>query len=202
MDVAHSMVTPWHANVFRITGLLGGGPNGQWWIPHTIMQTFDISLLVGWKSCRTKSGVAHDFRHHDDHVNGLVQDCSISNATHWRYCSLALTHCGLMTPYGDGDLGQHWLRLWLVAWRHQAITWTNVDLPSVRSIGIHLSTILQEILQPSITKISWKITFWKFLWNLPGTNELSHQGDVSVMDGMLGSNEPHWAAARKTMTLS
>ena len=23
--------------------------------------------------------------------------------------------------------------------RHQAITWTNVDLPSVRSIGIHLS---------------------------------------------------------------
>ena len=29
--------------------------------------------------------------------------------------------------------------------------WTNVDLPSARSIGIHLSTILQEILQPSIT---------------------------------------------------
>ena len=21
-----------------------------------------------------------------------------------------LTHCGLMTPYGDIDLGQHWLR--------------------------------------------------------------------------------------------
>ena len=56
---------------------------------------------------------------------------------------------------------------------HQAITWTNVDLPSVRYIGIHFHTILQEILQPSITKISWKITFLKFLGNPPGANELS-----------------------------
>ena len=49
---------------------------------------------------------------------------------------------------------------------------TNVDLPSVRSIGIHLSTILQEKLHPSITKISWKITFLEFILNLPGANEL------------------------------
>ena len=41
-----------------------------------------------------------------------------------------LTHCSLVTPYGDRDMGQHWLRQWLVAWRHQAITWTNVDLSS------------------------------------------------------------------------
>ena len=61
--------------------------------------------------------------------------------------------------------------------RQQAITWTNVDLPSVRSIGIHFSTILQEILQPSIIKISWKMTFLKFLLNLPGANELSHFWD-------------------------
>ena len=59
----------------------------------------------------------------------------------------------------------------VVAWRHQAITWTNFDLPSVRSIGIHLNTILQE---PPIIKISCKITFLKFLWNLPGANELNH----------------------------
>ena len=25
------------------------------------------------------------------------------------------------------DLGQYWPRLWLVAWRHQAVTWNNVD---------------------------------------------------------------------------
>ena len=42
------------------------------------------------------------------------------------------------------------------------------------SIGIYLSTILQEILQPSITRISWKIIFLKFLWNLPGANELMY----------------------------
>ena len=37
------------------------------------------------------------------------------------------THCGLVTPYGDRDVGQHWLKQWLVAWRHKAITWTNAD---------------------------------------------------------------------------
>ena len=34
---------------------------------------------------------------------------------------------GLVTPYGDIDLGPHWLRQWLVTWQHQAITWINVD---------------------------------------------------------------------------
>ena len=43
-----------------------------------------------------------------------------------------LTHYGLETPYGDIGLGQHWLRQWLVAWWHQTITWTNVDLSSIR----------------------------------------------------------------------
>ena len=37
------------------------------------------------------------------------------------------THCGLVTSHGDRNLGQHWLRLWVVAWWHQAVTWTNVD---------------------------------------------------------------------------
>ena len=51
--------------------------------------------------------------------------------------TLALTHCGLATPYGTKDLGQHWLRLWLVAWQHQAITWTNADLsPRVPQLAI------------------------------------------------------------------
>ena len=69
-----------------------------------------------------------------------------------------LTHCGLVTPYGNINLGQHWLRYWLVAWRHQAITWTNVDLSSVRSSGIHMSAILQEMPQPSVNEISMKFS--------------------------------------------
>ena len=45
---------------------------------------------------------------------------------------ISLTHCGLVTPYGGTDPGQHWLRYWHVAWRHQAISWTNVDWLSVQ----------------------------------------------------------------------
>ena len=41
-------------------------------------------------------------------------------------------HCGLMTLYSDIDLGQHWLGYGLVAWQHQAITWTNAVLSSAR----------------------------------------------------------------------
>ena len=32
-----------------------------------------------------------------------------------------------LMPYGDIDLGHHWLGYWLVAWQHQAITWANVN---------------------------------------------------------------------------
>ena len=55
--------------------------------------------------------------------------------------SLVKTHWGLVMPYGVRDLDQHWFRYWLVAWRHQAITWTNVGLSSVRFCGIHLRTL-------------------------------------------------------------
>ena len=46
-----------------------------------------------------------------------------------------LINWGLVTPFGDIDLGQHRL------WRHQAITWTNVDLSSVRSSCINRRAI-------------------------------------------------------------
>ena len=36
-------------------------------------------------------------------------------------------NCRLVTPYANIDLGQHWLRHWLVAWPRQAITWNNGD---------------------------------------------------------------------------
>ena len=58
------------------------------------------------------------------------------------------------------------------AWWHQAITWTNVDLSSVRSSDIHLRASSQEIPQPSITKINWKIKYLKCHSNFSGVNEL------------------------------
>ena len=44
--------------------------------------------------------------------------------------NLDLTHFVLITPYGDLNLGQHWLRSWFVAWLHQAISWNIVDYSS------------------------------------------------------------------------
>ena len=44
----------------------------------------------------------------------------------WCICaSLGLNeliHCGLVTPNGVTDLGQHWLRYWFVVWWHKPIT--------------------------------------------------------------------------------
>ena len=54
----------------------------------------------------------------------------------------SLTHCGLVMLYGDLD--QYWLRWWLDAWWHQAITWTNADFSSVRFCDIHLRAISQQ----------------------------------------------------------
>ena len=42
-------------------------------------------------------------------------------------------------PYSD--INQIWVKIgsgkWLVAWQHQAVTWTSVDLSSVQSCGIY-----------------------------------------------------------------
>ena len=62
----------------------------------------------------------------------------------------------LVTPYGDIDLVQHRLKQWLVSWRHQAITWTNVDSSLVMSNDIRLGEISQHIAQPSVTNIAFK----------------------------------------------
>ena len=73
-----------------------------------------------------------------------------------------IRHRGLVTPHGVMDRGQHWLRKWLAAWRHQAFTWTNFDLSSVRSFDIHMRAISLEIPQPSISKIRLKINYISF----------------------------------------
>ena len=44
-------------------------------------------------------------------------------------------------PITNIDLGQNWLRKWLVAWWHQAINWTNADFSLVRFCGTYLRVI-------------------------------------------------------------
>ena len=77
--------------------------------------------------------------------------------------------CDIITPYGGIDLGQHWLRWWLVAWQHQAITLTSVDYSSKVFCGIHLRTISQEM--PQIY-LSW--------WLIQDSSHIS-QGPMSQM---------------------
>ena len=78
------------------------------------------------------------------------------------FCSLILTHCGLVALYSDINLGQHyWLREWLGAIRHHAITWTNVDISSVGSCTIHLKGIVPERVRKLITTTHLKITLLK-----------------------------------------
>ena len=51
------------------------------------------------------------------------------------------THYGLLTPYGDIGLDQYRQREWLVVWRHEDTTKTNVNLSSVRYSGIRLTGV-------------------------------------------------------------
>ena len=44
----------------------------------------------------------------------------------WTPLHVALIHYSLVTPYGDVELGQQWIKLCLAVWRHHAITRTNV----------------------------------------------------------------------------
>ena len=79
----------------------------------------------------------------------IYVEAALLNDHQWLKTGQQLTHCGLVMPYGVTELGQHWLRWWLVAWQHQAITWTNVDLSSVRSLGIHLRALsLDDVKKP------------------------------------------------------
>ena len=53
----------------------------------------------------------------------------------------------LIVAYRTVNLSQHRLRQWLVAWGHQAITWTNIDSLSMEFCGAHLITILPKALK-------------------------------------------------------
>ena len=68
------------------------------------------------------------------------------------------------------------------AWRHQAITRTNVHLSSVRSSYTHMKATSQKTPQPSIAKISWNITFLKLYSNFPGTNEFKRHLYIPKMN--------------------
>ena len=59
------------------------------------------------------------------------------------------------------DLGQHWIRLWLVVWRHQPISRISIDLSSVRSCAIYQKAIALDMLMKMVSKLHLKIVLIK-----------------------------------------
>ena len=106
-----------------------------------------------------------------------------------------------MTPYVDRDLGQLWLRQWLVAWRHQAITWTNVDLSTLRSYAIHPRALSWEDLKLHTNKIRMKFEFLKSHPALPGSNELTHWSCVIHMNWIIFGQIMVWCLFRSNYDL-
>ena len=91
----------------------------------------------------------------------------------WNGNVITLTHCGLVVPYGDIDLGQHRLRWWLLTWWHKVITWTYIDISSKVFGGFCIWAILQEVLMNFIHNMCSEITLLELLAHLSGAGELT-----------------------------
>ena len=72
--------------------------------------------------------------------------------------SMSLTRCGLVPSFNNIDLGNHWLRTGLFAWRYQTITFTDVDSSSLEFSSINWVAVSQEMVKIFIHHISLKIT--------------------------------------------
>ena len=81
-------------------------------------------------------------------------------------------HWGLVTLFGDKDLGQHWLRYSLLP---DGIKPLPEPMLTDHQEGLvaFVSGQFHKIPRPPFTKVSLKITCLKLNWNLPGANELN-----------------------------
>ena len=74
----------------------------------------------------------------------------------------------------DMHLSLHWLRKWLVAWRDQAITWTNINLSSVKSSCIHMRPIAQWASKILFSTMALKIILLNLQPHFQETNAWMH----------------------------
>ena len=116
-------------------------------------------------------------------------------------CHNDLTHRGPVTPHDDIDLGEHWLRLWLVACRHQTITWTNSEFSLVQYFDIDLRAMWQQVPKLLFCKMSLKSMLLKLQLHLYSCcnrslisswcgNTKRKPFPVSVVGGVVVENEP------------
>ena len=90
-----------------------------------------------------------------------------------------LTHWGRPTPYGDKNISQHWFRLWLVAWRHQAITCTNADL---RTVANSPDQFQWKSIRYMYQNMHLKIKFLQHFLHLPGANGLTGPDTWAIIE--------------------
>ena len=83
------------------------------------------------------------------------------------------------------DLGQHWLRRWLVTWKHEATTWTNFHLSSIRSHDINLRVLSCDDLKNPTSKKRMKNEIVKLHLHLPGANNLAYSSTSKWFDTKL-----------------
>ena len=78
------------------------------------MQNETLIYLKQWLH-DLKNTIIYNLLENNDKWHALIHIGSahfayISLLLHKEKCKDQLTRCGLVTPYGDRDLGQHWLR--------------------------------------------------------------------------------------------
>ena len=77
--------------------------------------------------------------------------------------------------------------------RHQAITWNNVDLSSVRFLAIHLRALSLDDVKIPINKMRLKIAILKWHLGLAGADELKLGGGYNSQFDRLASGDIGWS---------
>ena len=85
-----------------------------------------------------------------------------------KYAVYDLSHYGQVTPYGEIDLGQHWLRWWPVTWWHQC---------RLEIIGSHPCSYQRKCARYGGEIID---NFFKKILNLPGETGLQNSWNTSI----------------------
>ena len=154
------MITSSDGNIFRVTGPLCGELTAHRWIPLTKASDAELlcflwsaSWIIGWVNNRE----AGDFRRHRAHYDFIVITLS-TLLTKKPHVTKFLTLFDIETPYGDIDLGQHWLTLWRVAWRRHVIIRYKAVLSSNVFCGMHLRVISQWMSMNLIHKTCLEMT--------------------------------------------
>ena len=89
------------------------------------------------------------------------------------FCSdlKVLTHCDLVTSYGDKDLGQHWLDNGLLTDGTKPLPEPRLTDHQWSPVTFILGQFHMRCLNLQLLKSVWKLHIWNFIQNSPGANE-------------------------------